>query len=73
MKLNVEKNIFLKQDNNRISIALKDIYLFIYLNRIMMLSLYLMISLGFSKGPAVSYLDGSLNEVILSYRIDLRD
>jgi hypothetical protein len=73
VKLNVEKNIFLKQDNNRISIALKDIYLFIFLNRIMMLSLYLMISLGFSKGPTVSYLDGSLNEVILSYKIDLRD
>ncbi|CAD8171528.1 unnamed protein product [Paramecium octaurelia] len=52
--LKLENNIFFKQDNNKVAKKIKEITFFIFFNRIMIITLYLLAAIGFFKGPSLT-------------------
>ncbi|CAD8181798.1 unnamed protein product [Paramecium pentaurelia] len=52
--LKLENNIFFKQDNNKISKNIKEISFFIFFNRIMITTLYLLTTIAYFKGPSLT-------------------
>ncbi|CAD8093103.1 unnamed protein product [Paramecium sonneborni] len=58
-----EKNIFFKQDNNRVSKNIKEMSFFIYFNRIMIITLYLLAGIAFIKGPSLTQHDQIFSEI----------
>ncbi|CAD8082490.1 unnamed protein product [Paramecium sonneborni] len=49
-----ENNIFFKQDNNKVSKNIKEMSFFIFFNRIMIFTLYLLAGIAFVKGPSLT-------------------
>ncbi|CAD8176107.1 unnamed protein product [Paramecium pentaurelia] len=69
--LKLENNIFFKQDNNKVTKKIKEITFFIFFNRIMIITLYLLAAIAFVKGPSLTQHQQIYSEVTFHNNRDL--